>query len=153
MNQERFDELAKASATNDLSQLRFGRSRFLRLMGLGLLGSLAATFGAPRQAETQQTEEEAETQQTEEEAEAQQTATTTSPCYYYPECSPGCSGAESGYTPYEGTCPSEEGYAGNCWFGESPRSDGGTDIWMCCDYLVDDTNDPCLCSTYTTTHW
>ncbi len=144
MNQERFDELAKASATNDLSQLRFGRSRFLRLMGLGLLGSLAATVGAPRGAEAQQTEEEAE---------AQQTATTTSPCYYYPECSPGCSGAESGYTPYEGTCPSEEGYVGNCWYGEAPRSDGGTDIWMCCDYLVDDTNDPCLCSTYTTTHW
>src|SRR5215203_775627 len=40
MNQDRFDELAKAAATNDLSQLQFGRSRFLRLMGLGLLGAL-----------------------------------------------------------------------------------------------------------------
>ena len=133
MNQERFDELVKASATNDLSQLRFGRSRFLHLMGLGLLGSLAATFGAPR------------------EAEAQQTPTTTSPCYYYPECSPGCSDAPSGYTPTLNTCYTEGGYVGNCWYGEAPRSDGCTDIWVCCDYLANGTNDPCLCSTYITT--
>lgn len=133
MHQDRFDELAKAAATNDLSQLRFGRSRFLRLMGLGLLGGLAATFVAPR------------------EAEAQQTPTTTSPCYYYPECSPGCSDAPSGYTPSLGTCYTEGGYVGNCWYGEAPRSDGCTDIWVCCDYLVNGTTDPCLCSTYITT--
>ena len=44
MIQERFEELAKALATNDLSQLRFGRSRFLRLMSLGLLGGLAGVM-------------------------------------------------------------------------------------------------------------
>ncbi len=137
MNQERFDELAKAAATNDLSQLRFGRSRFLRLMGLGLLGGLAATFVAPR------------------ESEAQQTPTTTSPCNYFeedidPECSD-CSDAPSGYTPSPRTCYTEGGYVGNCWYGEAPRSDGCTDIWVCCDYLVDGTTDPCVCSTYITT--
>src|SRR5215203_1704753 len=133
MNQDRFDELAKAAATNDLSQLQFGRSRFLRLMGLGLLGGLAATFVARR------------------EAEAQQTPTTTSPCHGSPECSPGCSGAQPDYTPSPGTCYTEGGYVGNCWYGEAPRSDRCTDIWVCCDYLVDGTTDPCFCSTYITT--
>ena len=137
MNQDRFDELAKAAATNDLSRLRFERSRFLRLMGLGLLGGLAATVVAPR------------------EAEAQQTPTTTSPCNYFeedidPECSD-CSDARSGYTPSPRTCYTEEGYVGNCWYGEAPRSDGCTDIWRCCDYLVEGTTDPCVCSTYITT--
>src|SRR5829696_32936 len=102
MNQDRFDELAKAAATNDLSQLQFGRSRFLRLMGLGLLGGLAATFVAPR------------------ESEAQQTPTTTSPCHGSPECSPGCSGAQPDSTPSLGTCYTEGGYVGNCWYGEAP---------------------------------
>src|SRR5215212_7869807 len=133
MNQERFDELAKALATNDLSQLRFGRSRFLRLVGLGLLGSLAATIVAPR------------------EAESQQTPTTTSPCHGSAECSPSCSGAQPDYTPSPGTCYTEGGYVGNCWYGEAPRSDRCTDIWVCCDYLVDGTTDPCFCSTYVTT--
>ena len=149
MNQDRFDELAKALATNDLSQLRFGRSRFLRLLGLGLLGGLAATFVAPREAVSQR---EAESQQ---ESESQQTPTTTSPCNYFeedidPECSD-CSDARSGYTPSPRTCYTEEGYVGNCWYGEAPRSDGCTDIWVCCDYLVDGTTDPCFCSTYITT--
>jgi|SRR5215204_409707 len=50
MNQDRFDELAKAAATNDLSQLQFGRSRFLRLMGLGLLGALRLLSSPPEKA-------------------------------------------------------------------------------------------------------
>lgn len=145
MNQDRFDELAKALATNDLSQLRFGRSRFLRLLGLGLLGGLAATFIAPREAETQQVDE------TQQQAETQQTPTTTSPCHGSAECSPGCSGAQPDYTPSPGTCYTEGGYVGNCWYGEAPRSDGCTDIWVCCDYLVEGTTDPCFCSTYITT--
>ena len=140
MNQDQFDELAKALATNDLSQLRFGRSRFLRLLGLGLLGGLAATFIAPREAETQQ---EAET--------TQQTPTTTSPCHGSAECSPGCSGAQPDFTPSPNTCYTEGGYVGNCWYGEARRSDRCTDIWVCCDYLVDGTTDPCFCSTYITT--
>jgi hypothetical protein len=139
MHQDRFDELAKALATNDLSQLRFGRSRFLRLLGLGLLGGLAATFIAPREAEAQQ------------EAEDQQTPTTTSPCHGSPECSSGCSGAQPDFTPSPNTCYTEGGYVGNCWYGEARRSDRCTDIWVCCDYLVDGTTDPCFCSTYITT--
>ena len=147
MDQERFDELAKAAATNDLSQLRFGRSRFLRLMSLGLLGGLAATFVAPREPEAQQTP----TTVARREAEDQQTPTTTSPCHGSPECSPGCSGAQPDFTPSLGTCYTEGGYVGNCWYGEASRSDGCTDIWVCCDYLVEGTTDPCFCSTYVTT--
>src|SRR5215207_1008747 len=151
MNQDRFDELAKAAATNDLSQLRFGRSRFLRLMGLGLLGGLAATFVASREAESQQEPESQQEAESQQEPESQQTPTTTSPCNQSPECSPGCSDAPSGYTPSLGTCYTEGGYVGNCWYGEAPRSDGCTDIWVCCDYLVEGTTDPCVCSTYITT--
>lgn len=135
MNQDRFDELSRALATSEVSRLQVLKALGASVVGTLLGGSLIGT--QPRSAAAQD--------------EAQQTPTTTSPCYYYPECSPGCSDAPSGYTPTLNTCYTEGGYVGNCWYGEAPRSDGCTDIWVCCDYLVNGTTDPCLCSTYITT--
>jgi hypothetical protein len=133
MNQERFDELTRAAATNDLSRVSFGRSRFLRLIGLGLLGGVTANLTGIREA-------------------AAKSPATTSPCGPSSECSPGCSGAPSGSTHSPGSCPTGGANGGNCWFETATRPDGCTDVWKCCDYFLSGSTSHCHCSTYITTH-
>jgi hypothetical protein len=99
----------------DLSQVRFGRSRFLRLMGLTLFGLGASAFGlaaAPG------------------EAQARNRCGDTDPCKH-------CDGAKCGKNcrPYDAGCTSADDGA-HCWHTKNGK---------CCDYLEGANDTPCHC--------
>jgi hypothetical protein len=111
-----------------IAQVRFGRRRFLRVLGGGLLSLAAGLAGVQGVAEAK-------------------TPATSSPCGPSPLCS-SCSGSSNpgtGHSP--GTCPTGGSKGGNCWTEGVTRPDGCTDIWKCCDY-VDGSGGHCHCTTF-----
>jgi hypothetical protein len=115
-----------------LSQVRFGRSRFLRVLSLGLFGLATGLVAAPQRASA---------------------APATSPsCGSLPRCS-SCSGdgrCNPGIkcTKSNSTCKSRD-FKGqvNCWFSSIQRPDGSYDQWKCCDWYEHGSNH-CVCAGY-----
>jgi hypothetical protein len=103
-----------------LSEVRFGRSRFLRKAGLVLFGIAAGTVGLPTQ-----------------EAEAAPPG-----CYGYPTCGTCrgryCRRCRRRFTTH---CP-PSGTANQCW-----RSRYNGRCIVCCDY-INALGDPCVCRGY-----
>jgi hypothetical protein len=129
-NQNELTDIETGLDNDSLSQVRFGRSRFLRILGAALFG--AATIGL-----------------TESTAFARP-ASDPPGCGAFTKCA-NCSGGKpgSGHHATPGTC--REGATGkpknkNCWYTSSPRTDGGTDRWKCCDYVRHGNH--CYCRTY-----
>lgn len=116
----------------DLSQVRFGRNRFLRFMSLGLFG-LFAGGGALVAAE--------------DEAEARRRRGRRVP----PDCgsSPKCSSCDQEECSGPDCVPDDAGCTGEgdgeyCWITKTRRSGGRcSDTWRCCDYR--ENGDPCHC--------
>ena len=115
----------EAELDNDsLSKVRFGRSRFLRLLGASLFGF--AALGAVESA-----------------AEARPRLPTgacgtdeTPPTHQCNNCHGGDPGRKSHLSP--GTCPG----SGNCWY-----ETHGHQKWKCCDFVTR-TGDNCFCPKY-----
>jgi hypothetical protein len=104
-----------------LSQVPFGRRRFLRTLGLALFG-VATGMVASQQAAG--------------------AAPTPSPCYGFPRC-PQCKKRGSRIVcthpkcgPTAGYCPGGTGCWTNCYNGT---------LYNCCDYTYN--NKPCICSS------
>jgi hypothetical protein len=112
-----------------LSQVRFGRSRFLRILGIGLFG-LAAGLASTQEAEARP-------------------ASKPPSCGVSPECR-GCRGAKcegKHCRPFDGGCTGD-GDGEHCWTSTEERTDGSGcyDVYKCCDYRQ--KGDPCHCRKY-----
>ena len=112
------DDLEEGLGDEHLSEVRFGRSRFLRKAGLALFGLAAGVFAIPQEAEA-----------------------APPGCYGYPTCGT-CSGAFCArcrrrlYT----HCPGAG--ANQCW-----RSRYNGRCIRCCDW-INASGDPCVCRGY-----
>jgi hypothetical protein len=115
----------------DLSQVRFGRSRFLRVLSLGLFGLATGLVADPQSAYAEPT--------------TSPDCGSLSPCS---SCSSDGTCTASKCTKSNSTCKGR-GFKGqvNCWSSAILRDDGRYDQWKCCDWYEHGVNH-CYCAGY-----